>query len=402
MALDVQSLLESLSDAPDVSQGPVLERVIWTLLAFSIIIVALRFYAKIKKARRLFVDDYLMLIALAFAIAHAALTQVSVDAGLGRHLVYIPLGHLPRTMKYGVLSLLPGFLSPMFGRLSFSYTLLYLIDTDARIKSWPVYASIFMQAAINIIGVIVFYSQCGSEVDAFWKLEKQLRFDEICWNPRIQTDYGYFMGSWNTVTDFYLAVLPAILIHHSTMSLKRKVGVAALLCLSFLAMASSIVKTYEAKVLSVFSDYTYSLCAYVIALSVELNVVIITASLPFLRPLVPKKWQTRQQPLPALHDIPIHQRTRQGHIPLSSGYTSKNHSRTNTIEMTSPISPTSPNAMGFQPAASGNWVLRSDHGAITVTTEVEVTYEKMEAPFVHAALVGLIQGEIMNPRLRRV
>ena len=66
------------------------------------------------------------------------------------------------------------------------------------------------------------------------------------------------------------------------------------------------------------------------------------------------------------------------------------------------MSPMSPDVMGFQPAASGNWVLRSDHGAITVTTEVEVTYEKMEAPFLHAALVGLIQGEMMNPRLRRV
>lgn len=149
----------------------------------------------------------------------------------------------------------------MFGRLSFSCTLLYLIDTDARIKSWPVYASIFMQAAINIIGVIAFYSQCGSEVDAFWTLEKQLRFDEICWNPRIQTDYGYFMGSWNTVTDVYLAVLPAILIHHTTMSLKRKVGVAALLCLSFLAMASSIVKTYEVIVFAAFffSNLTVSI-----------------------------------------------------------------------------------------------------------------------------------------------
>lgn len=80
MALDVQSLLESLSDAPDVSQGPVLERVIWTLLAFSIIIVALRFYAKIKKARRLFVDDYLMLAALVCCqSAHSAKFDALTD-----------------------------------------------------------------------------------------------------------------------------------------------------------------------------------------------------------------------------------------------------------------------------------------------------------------------------------
>ena len=36
---------------------------------------------------------------------------------------------------------------------------------------------------------------------------------------------------------------------------------------------------------------------------------------------------------------------------------------------------------------------------IHVTTEVSVTYEPSNAPFVHAALVGLIQGEIANPRL---
>ncbi|KAF2212238.1 hypothetical protein CERZMDRAFT_16897, partial [Cercospora zeae-maydis SCOH1-5] len=275
--------------------GPLLVRVIWTLLAFSILIVALRFYAKILKAKTLFIDDYLMLIAVALAIVHAALIQIAVDAGLGRHIIHIPLGSLERTMKYGVLSLLPGYLSPMFGRLSFSCTILYLIDTDARMKSWPVYASIFMQVAVNVVGVIVFFSQCGSQVDTFWTLEKQLRFNEICWNPRIQTHYGYFMGAWNTLTDIYLAVLPALLIHHTTLSLKKKFGVAALLCLSVFAMASSIVKTYEAKILSALADWTYSLCSYVIALSVELNVVIITASLPFLRPLVPRTWRTRRQ-----------------------------------------------------------------------------------------------------------
>ena len=39
--------------------------------------------------------------------------------------------------------------------------------------------------------------------------------------------------------------------------------------------------------------------------------------------------------------------------------------------------------------------------AIQVTREVVVTYEREDAPNVHAALVGLIQGEIANPRLVR-
>lgn len=36
---------------------------------------------------------------------------------------------------------------------------------------------------------------------------------------------------------------------------------------------------------------------------------------------------------------------------------------------------------------------------IRVIREVEVTYQPADAPFVHAALVGLIQGEIANPKL---
>jgi hypothetical protein len=55
------------------------------------------------------------------------------------------------------------------------------------------------------------------------------------------------MGVFNTITDVHLAVLPAILVHHTNMSVRRKIGVASLLCLSTFAMAASAVKTYEVK-----------------------------------------------------------------------------------------------------------------------------------------------------------
>ena len=41
-----------------------------------------------------------------------------------------------------------------------------------------------------------------------------------------------------------------------------------------------------------------------------------------------------------------------------------------------------------------------DQGGITVTREVHVTsIQTNDLPFVHAALVGLVQGEIANPKL---
>jgi len=103
---------------------------------------------------------------------------------------------------------------------------------------------------------IMFYAQCGTQLDIFWTTSKALLWMTECLPPYIQTDLGYFQGSFNCLTDVYLTVLPGILIEHSRLSLKRKISVALLLCLSVLALVAAIVKTYEAKALSEVMDYT--------------------------------------------------------------------------------------------------------------------------------------------------
>lgn len=64
MALDLAAIFASLKDSPNVNQGPALIGTIWTLLALSILVVCLRLYAKLKTARRIYVDDWLMVTAL--------------------------------------------------------------------------------------------------------------------------------------------------------------------------------------------------------------------------------------------------------------------------------------------------------------------------------------------------
>lgn len=86
-------------------------------------------------------------------------------------------------MKVGALSLFFGILGPMFGRVSFSCTLLYLTGTDSSLTIWTyvIFVAIGLQVAVNVVGVVVFYCQCGRNLDVFWTFEKQLRFDEYCW-----------------------------------------------------------------------------------------------------------------------------------------------------------------------------------------------------------------------------
>lgn len=147
-------------------------------------------------------------------------------------------------------------------------------------------------------------------------------------------------------------------------------------------MAASIVKTYEAKVLSEVNDFTYNLCSYVIWMSVELNVVIITASVALLRPLfrLKKHADVVEPPNPSWHSQAVPLSSVDSLAKSRTRYCTPNHSSMTSVELVPP----------------------RDQGEISVTREVRISYEAQDAPFIHAALVGLIQGEIQNPALARI
>lgn len=153
---------------------------------------------------------------------------------MGRHMIYLTATQRSKTLKFGALSLWTSFLSPTFGRIGFCITLLFLTRTDPRVKRWPLYLFMFLQVAVNVTGIVVFYTQCGSNLEILWHPEEQALYYTECSAAKIQTDYGYFMGSINTATDAFLTILPAVLIEHTRLSLKAKIGLAFLLCLSVL------------------------------------------------------------------------------------------------------------------------------------------------------------------------
>jgi hypothetical protein len=192
----------------------------------------------------------------AFGIGYAANTTVSIHYGLGRHYLHLDPYDRSQSLKWGVLIIAWGMLSPMTGRISFCVTLLFLAGTDSSVKKWPIWSFIVIQILVNVACVVAFYTQCGTDLDIYWTPSKASAWPKHCWDPSIQTKLGYFAGSVNCVTDAFLTVLPAVLIEHTKLSLKKKFGLACLLCLSVLALVASIVKTYAVKALSQVSDYT--------------------------------------------------------------------------------------------------------------------------------------------------
>lgn len=284
---------ELASLPPDTNRKNIILRTVWILLAFSTIIMFARIYVKCKTVRRIYYDDALMVVAMVcvcsdnsfpclvllthiklMGYAHASSITRACETGLGRHIFYLTDHERATTLRAGFFSLVWGFLSPLAGRLGFCTFLLFVAGMDPLIKKWPLWTVMILQVLINVTSILVLFLQCGKQLDIIWNPAKAALLTEVCWNPDIQSDYNYFAGSFNTVTDLFLTILPAVIIHHTKMSLRAKLGLAFLLCLSVLyastlselarfiayaayrAMIASIVKTYEARVLSEYLDYT--------------------------------------------------------------------------------------------------------------------------------------------------
>lgn len=178
----------------DKNLGPVLLHTLWANLAVSTVVVAGRLYVKTRRTRRLYWDDLAMGMALLFGYAHAICISRAVHLGLGRHIIFIPAEVRASTLRVGMISLAWGFLSPMAGRVSFLITMLFLAKTDSKVRRWPVWIFIFLQLVVNLVVLVIFYCQCGTELDVLWVAAKQAQVPEKCWDPRIQTDLGYFQG----------------------------------------------------------------------------------------------------------------------------------------------------------------------------------------------------------------
>lgn len=109
--------------------------------------------------------------------------------GLGRHALYLSQEQRMHAIRYEYLAASWAVIAPAFGRISFAVFLLVflgLLTTVRRIVLWTL---IVLQVVANVLAIIVMYAQC-SPVSRIWDPTKP----GSCWNPKIQSDIGFFQG----------------------------------------------------------------------------------------------------------------------------------------------------------------------------------------------------------------
>ncbi|KAH0362505.1 hypothetical protein KCU65_g7975, partial [Aureobasidium melanogenum] len=395
-----EALLEHLfsvarETTPDVDLSAPVVRVVWVLLGMSTVVVTTRLAIKFRTTRRLYLDDGLMALALFLAWVHAVFLQVSFCNGLGRHVFYLEPANRYLALKYGFLSLVWSYFCPMLGRLSFCAFLLCVADTDPRTKKWPIWMFIVLQIIVNVLASVLLLATCGNHLDGLFALDLGSYFT-YCLPVEIQTNYAYFAGAFNTLTDFFLTVQPALLIMHTKLATSNKIGVASLLCLSIIAMIAAIVRTVAAHKLSDVGDYTYELTPFVTWVSVELNVVLTVTSLPLLRPLA----QEARVKANKLFSITRKEKEPwDDTISLRSVHTSgadDEEAKTGGDDIESKTGAGVGVVALGSPARQEGFLAQQDLSSVVRTVEVQISYESNETPMIHACLVGLVQGQAME------
>ncbi|CAG7940026.1 unnamed protein product [Penicillium nalgiovense] len=263
-------------------RGPRLLRDIWALTGIAILTVTLRVIAKIR-IRKFGWDDILMVSALCLTIIGSALLTVCVKHGFGRHVWDLDSKTVvPKVIMLDYLTQTFGIAGGTLGRISFILFVIELLGTrrSHRVILWII---IGLQILTNVILIIILFVQCPGHGSAIWTQHG----DDKCWDVRIQAYYGYYQGSFNSATDLYLAIFSTYVFWSLNLKLRVKLGLVTLLGLGIFAMAASVMKAVQTRVLAYAQDDpTVATVDYDRWLYIEAYVVIITASIPCIRSLI--------------------------------------------------------------------------------------------------------------------
>ncbi|KAG9234501.1 hypothetical protein BJ875DRAFT_484127 [Amylocarpus encephaloides] len=250
--------------------------------SFACTAVILRMYVRTAILNTVGMDDYAMLFAMICSATAFVFFVLEVNAGVGEHYGNPHLmSNLPTILHYSYHHgwlIVTGISSV---KISIGFFLLRLVQGKwfkRCIILWIVFIVVFTLACV---GTIIF--QC-LPIDAAWDFTLRLNPATRCYQLQVFRGIGLFNGAINIFTDFLFATLPIPIVIPLDLNIRAKISLISILSLGYFACAASIVKEY---LLSTFFDNTDSFFnnAFNIWNFIELNVGILAASLPALRPL---------------------------------------------------------------------------------------------------------------------
>ncbi|MCJ1432482.1 hypothetical protein MMC27_001839 [Xylographa pallens] len=261
------------------SRGPMVISVTWVFTSLVIIVVAIRFYVRIKILNKLGADDWLMLLAACLQVAAQGAVTEGYLSGLGQHSQDLTENQVQTVTKMDLVFTTPAILASITARISICVLMLKLFATKKWFM-WYLYIITVLQTIAEILVIVFVWAMC-TPVQALWTPELIESGAAQCWNPAIEQDAAYLGQAIFTLNDLTLVVFPVWIVWKLRMSLKNKLGLIFVLSLGIFTMTASIMKTVTSA--SPSTDSSYGSVGPIIWSTIEQCLVIVMGSIPPLR-----------------------------------------------------------------------------------------------------------------------
>ncbi|RAL14703.1 oxidoreductase [Aspergillus homomorphus CBS 101889] len=261
------------------SNAPTILAVVGTLTGLSTLIVLLRCYVRGLVLRKFNAEEYNIIGAWLCAVGVLVCFAVESQHGVGRYSKDIT------NEEFGYLA-----------KVVYFHSIIVMVGLSLVKISLAVFLRRFAQNALrqaligSIVFLVAFTIACGltlilqcTPVAAAW--DYSLRANARCFDSGTYTAIGLWNSITNLVTDVIFATLPVPMFIKIQVNRRTKASLIGVLSLGYLACVAGIIKIVaQIKVLKETNVYRND--TFMVWNCVELNIAILAACLPNLKPLV--------------------------------------------------------------------------------------------------------------------
>ncbi|KAI0150491.1 hypothetical protein GGR57DRAFT_184694 [Xylariaceae sp. FL1272] len=260
-------------------QVPALVVVSTLLTSISLVIVATRCVVRFGMMFNSGMDDYMIIGGLLFTIGYQAVIYVlQLDGGMGIPFMTLTLEEISTFLKatFAVELLYYGIVFFVKSSIVFMYHRFAIWQSFRRLC----YGTNILLAVLFIISVVTTFTQC-MPLEKTWDVTRKL--PGTCINT---TAFFYFTSGFNILLDVWILLLPIPTLRSLQISRHSRYVLYGIFGIGAFATAMSCVRLYSIHIYTEATDPTKDGVLVNLWSMVEVNVAIVCASIPALKPLI--------------------------------------------------------------------------------------------------------------------
>ncbi|KAH8837786.1 hypothetical protein MCOR27_004010 [Pyricularia oryzae] len=262
-------------------KGLVIVATAWSTTAVALLLMGLRFWAKVARSEGgLWWDDYILLVSWVCMYATALVNSIMVSLGSGKHIFAVDPSRLGDLTLLANVAGTTSILAAQLSKTSFGMTLLRIAtDRLTRVLVWFAIVTINLAMTANLLSQ---WFQCNPPAKVWIPM-----LPGDCWRAE-QSIMSIVMAAYSGAIDIMLVLVPWKIVLSLQMRLPEKIGIASAMSLGVFAGVAACVKAAYIPGLAA-GDFTFAASELLIYSYLEIGLSIIAASIPALRVLVRDK-----------------------------------------------------------------------------------------------------------------